>query len=134
MNIKEFRDQFPCFRPHAPCQHKDGRRLEVISWPYSEDLVDSEHSDPIFINARMPNDPTTLERYRISGDDPDLFALQGFCERHDKHFVPIIVGSDITGVSAGLTGCPLCGPGIHPYTLQRVKLTPTNNESNQQTT
>lgn len=77
MNLKQFRDQFPNFCPNALCEHQDGRQLEVISWPYYED---EEEVGPVFIKARSPLDPTTIATYRISGEQPDLLPLMGWCE------------------------------------------------------
>ncbi len=65
MNLKGFRDQYPSFRPYAICMGHDGRKIEIISWPYEED-------GNILIKGRTPGDPTTMQTYQIVGDDPDL--------------------------------------------------------------
>jgi hypothetical protein len=109
MNLKQFRDQFPGFRPNALCEHRDGTQLEVISWPYL-DKDGGDTAAPIFIMARTPLDPLTIKRYCIMGDDPELSPLMACCDLHGTNFTPIV--ASLRGDSFNITGCPFCSTEI----------------------
>jgi hypothetical protein len=111
MTLKEFRDQYPMFRPNVLCEHRDGTTMEIISWPYLEDKEwysdqVSQHN-PVLVQARRPGDPTTIDTYRISNDDPDLLALMAVCTSDNTTFVPVVRMSS----PSLCIDCPTCGRG-----------------------
>jgi hypothetical protein len=106
MDLSEYRGQFPSFRPHGLALHRDGRHLELISWPWNED---DEEEGPFYIMARTPNDPTTVQSYRISGDDPDLYPLMARCELDQTTFVPLVH----SGADTRFINCTTCGRGYY---------------------
>ena len=107
MTLLEFRNRYP-FQPNVLCQHQDGRYLEVISYPYCDD--GQEETGPVFVKARVPNDPTTCQTYRLSGDTPELVPVMAVCQRDQTTFVPEI-NNGITH-NGGIT-CPTCGRGYY---------------------
>lgn len=103
MNLKDFRDTHP-FQPYTICLHRDGRHLEAISWPYCDE--GQEETGPVFIKAREPHEPTTMQTYRIDGDDPDLRPVTVTCPRDNTTFTPTLDNR-----FPGSLTCPTCGRG-----------------------
>lgn len=94
MKLREFRDRNSMFRLNVLCEHRDGTLLEIISWPYLKDEEkygdqESPHN-PVLVKARKPGDPTTVDTYRISQANPDLFGLVALCTRDNTTFVPVV--------------------------------------------
>lgn len=67
----EFRMRYPGFKPDAPVEHREGGFLVCTSHPYEEDGVVK-----ILAKGRTRRfEPDSVDAYRISGENPELFAL-----------------------------------------------------------
>lgn len=67
----EFRMRYPGFKPDAPVEHREGGFLTCTSHPYEE-------GGHVYILARAPARrfyPESVDAYRISGENPELFAI-----------------------------------------------------------
>ncbi len=58
MNLKEFRDMYPGFKPYNKLEHKTEGYLEIISYPYEE-------NDKILVKARQISHPLTMKTYNV---------------------------------------------------------------------
>lgn len=67
----EFRMRYPGFKPDAMVEDSEGRRLVCTSHPYEED-----GHVKILAKGRIRRfDPESVDAYRISGPNPELFAM-----------------------------------------------------------
>lgn len=61
MTLYAFRLAHPGFRPNRLATHRDGRTLELISYPWDESEGGKRKGS--FVMARVPNDPATMEEF-----------------------------------------------------------------------
>lgn len=85
MTLQEFRDKYPGFKANCLARSNHGNTdVECISWPWWDER------GKVWILARVIGDFSTVKKYHLDGDNPELRVLEAVCGHCNKKTKPML--------------------------------------------